>query len=206
MIAVVDLGMGNPLSILNMLKKIGTNAVLCHDGVTLKSANGIIFPGVGSFDKCMQSFQDSGLRTVIEKMVFEDKKPFLGICLGMQILLESSEEGTLPGLGWIAGKVVRFKADSSLKKITIPHMGWNVVHPSSNNDLVSMSEEQRFYFVHSYHAADVLPENILATTTYGQNFVSGIHKDNIYGVQFHPEKSHRFGMELMRKFAEKCHA
>lgn len=209
MIVILDIGIGNPSSILNMLKKVGAEAVLCRDLVTLSTATGIIFPGVGSFDSCVEALNQSGLKEILEKKVLVEKIPFLGICLGMQILFHRSEEGKLPGLGWVQGQVVKFKSskiDQSPKKLRIPHMGWNTVSPQIKSSLVSAEDEQRFYFVHSYHASGVPTENVLATTTYGLDFVCAVEKENIFGMQFHPEKSHRFGMRLMKKFAEKCHA
>ena len=209
MIVILDIGIGNPSSILNMLKKVGAESVLCKDAATLNTATGIVFPGVGSFDSCVEALNKSGLKETLEKKVLVEKIPFLGICLGMQILFQRSEEGLLSGLGWVDGKVVKFKnseVTSGPKKLRIPHMGWNTVSPKINDSLVSTEEEQRFYFVHSYYASAVPLENVLATATYGLDFVCAVEKDNIIGTQFHPEKSHRFGMRLLKKFAEKCHA
>ena len=209
MIVILDIGIGNPTSILNMLKKVGTESVLCKDVATLESATGIIFPGVGSFDSCVEALNNSGLKESLEKKVLKDKIPFLGICLGMQILFQSSEEGTLPGLGWIDGRVVKFNSATLVadgpKKLRVPHMGWNAVNPQIQDSLISSEAEQRFYFVHSYYASSVPKENVLATSSYGLDFVCAVQKENITGTQFHPEKSHRFGMHLLKKFVEKCH-
>ena len=209
MIVILDIGIGNPSSILNMLKKVGAEGVLCRDTATLRTATGIIFPGVGSFDSCVDALEKSGLKDVLEQMVINEKVPFLGICLGMQILFGRSEEGLKSGLGWIDGRVVKFKSsqiESGSKKLRIPHMGWNTVKPHIKDSLISEAEEERFYFVHSYYASDVPAENVLGTTPYGVEFVCAVQKENILGTQFHPEKSHRFGMRLMKKFVENCNA
>ena len=208
MIVILDIGIGNPSSILNMLKKVGSESVLCKDIATLESATGIIFPGVGSFDSCVNALNNSGLKEALEKKVLKEKVPFLGICLGMQILFKSSEEGTQAGLGWVDGRVVKFKSatltSEGSKKLRVPHMGWNNVNPQIKDSLISQESDQRFYFVHSYYASSVPQENVLATSSYGLDFVCAVQKDNITGTQFHPEKSHRFGMQLLKKFVEKC--
>jgi len=206
MISIIDCGMGNLGSVKNMLKHIGVESEIISTPEELLKASKIILPGVGSWDNGVQKLQESGLLDVLNIRVLKDKIPVLGICLGMQLLLESSEEGTLLGLNWISGKVKKFDFTSDElkdKRLRIPHMGWNVIESnkasSLTNDFVG---ETRFYFVHSYHAVVDHQEDILMICNYGYPFTCAIQKDNIWGVQFHPEKSHKFGMALMKKFAD----
>lgn len=205
MIVILDYGMGNPASIQNMLRKAGSNAMITMDASVISRASGIILPGVGSFDNGMLKLKASGAYGLIEKRVLVDKVPFLGICLGMQLLFNTSEEGEETGLGWIDGTVKRFDFHTikSTHNLKIPHMGWSVLSPKSNLSLYrNMCEDSRFYFVHSYHAVCSNPVDILATSHYGYNFTCSVQKENIFGVQFHPEKSHRFGMTVLKNFAE----
>lgn len=206
MIVILDYGMGNANSILNMIRKVGGDAVVSIEKKMIEDATAIILPGVGSFDNGIEKLRKSAVLGVIERKVLEDKIPFLGICLGMQLLFESSEEGVLPGLGWINGEVKRFNfSDINAKnELKIPHMGWNVVTPKTYESLFSglETEEARFYFVHSFHVNCALDENILAMANYGYKFTCSVQKDNIFGVQFHPEKSHRFGMTFFSNFLE----
>jgi len=201
MITIVDYGLGNLGSIVNMLKRIGVKSVIASDGEAIARAERIILPGVGHFDRAMERIHQSGLREVLEKKALMEKVPLLGICLGMQLLTKGSEEGRLPGLGWIPAETVRFRFpdDSQLK---IPHMGWNVVECSTPSPLTDkLQGEQRFYFVHSYHARVEEERFSVLKTVYGYPFDAAIQRDNLYGVQFHPEKSHRFGMRLLDNFA-----
>lgn len=203
---IVDYKIGNIGSIINMFKKIGVKAKLSSNKEEILNAKKLILPGVGSFDNGMRHLKESGLIDILNKKVLEDKTPILGICLGMQLLMDSSEEGIEKGLGWIKGEVKKFQFNSS-DKLKVPHMGWNLVNPTKKDSLYrDFSDESRFYFVHSYHAVCENEENILATTNYGYKFTSSIYKDNIYGAQFHPEKSHKFGMKLLKNFVEldKC--
>jgi imidazole glycerol-phosphate synthase subunit HisH len=200
MVVVVEYGVGNIGSILNMLKRLGVKALGSSSPTEIASADRLILPGVGSFDTAMRKLQDSGSICVIRKRVFEDKVPLLGICLGMHLLTRGSEEGTLPGLEWINASVVRFRPERSREPIRIPHMGWNNALPARPHPLFAGLEgDARFYFVHSFHA-ECGEEALLSTTTYGYPFASAIHKENILGVQFHPEKSHRFGFQLLKNF------
>lgn len=204
MIIILDYGMGNPASILNMIRKVGGNALISMDADMITSASAIILPGVGAFDNGITKLRASGILNLIEKKVLEEKVPFLGICLGMQLLFNSSEEGKQTGLGWIKGSVKRFDFSTveSQQRLKVPHMGWNEVMPKSYTTLYSGLEEARFYFVHSYHAVCENPSHVLATTKHGYEFICSVQNDNIFGVQFHPEKSHRFGMTLFKNFLD----
>lgn len=204
MIIVLDYGMGNPGSMLNMFRRIGAQAVVASDRDTIMSASAIVLPGVGSFDNGMQKLLSAGILEPLKQRVLHDKIPFLGVCLGMQLLFESSEEGSLPGLGWIPGHVKRFDFSNTGKSgLKIPHMGWNLVRPANDDSLFrGLDSESRFYFVHSYHVVCSDTTHLLGTSEYGYQFVSAVQKGNIFGVQFHPEKSHRFGMSLLKNFSE----
>lgn len=199
MIAIVDYGMGNLGSVLNMFKRLGVDAKITSDKEEIFKSPKVLLPGVGAFDSAMQRINQLGLKEVLDYKALKEKVPVLGICLGMQLLTKSSEEGVMPGLGWIDGQALNFKGriNSALK---IPHMGWNVAEIRSKCNLTNNYEgEIRFYFVHSYFV--VAPENTMMKTTYGIQFDSAIVKDNIFGAQFHPEKSHKFGMQLFKNFA-----
>jgi glutamine amidotransferase len=201
MITIVDYGMGNLGSVQNMFKRIGVESKITADLKEIAGATKILLPGVGAFDAAMERINEGGYRDVLNRKALEDKVPVLGICLGMQLLTNSSEEGKLPGLGWIPAKTTRFRFDAQ-EKLKVPHMGWNRIYPKQTSTLLSdLPEEPRFYFVHSYHVHTDLPEHTLATTIYGVEFSSVIQKENIFGAQFHPEKSHKFGMKLLENFA-----
>jgi glutamine amidotransferase len=201
MIAIVDCGLGNVASVVNMLKRSGHASQLSADPEVLALADKVILPGVGAFDTGMRALRERGLVEVLEREVRDRGKPILGICLGMQMLTVGSEEGTMPGLGWVDARVVRFPGGEGRPRI--PHMGWNTIQPRKASPLLaSLPEDHRFYFVHSFHAAGVRPEDVLATTQYGHEFCSAFEVGNVAGVQFHPEKSHRFGLALLKAFAE----
>lgn len=201
MIVVLDCGIGNITSVAKMIAKAGGTAVISNRADDIENASAIVFPGVGAFDNGITKFKALAHFDNIQHRVQEHKLPFLGICLGMQLLFESSEEGRLPGLGWIKGRVTRFDFDAETKKsLKVPHMGWNVVVAGAANDLLQCDEEQRFYFVHTFHVNDVASDQIMGKTTYGYPFISAVANGNIYGVQFHPEKSHRFGLAFFKKF------
>lgn len=202
MIAIVDYGMGNLGSVLNMFKKIGVQAKITADLDEIKRAPKILLPGVGAFDTAMRRINSDGMREVLDYKALEEKVPVLGICLGMQLLTDGSEEGVLPGLGWIKGKTYYFKGriEQTLK---VPHMGWNVATISNPNPFTRNfnNQELRYYFVHSYFVKTEDKSNSLMTSNYGLEFDSAIYKENIFGAQFHPEKSHHFGMEFFTAFA-----
>jgi len=200
MITIVDYGMGNLGSIQNMFKRIKVESETTSDVATIARAKKILLPGVGAFDAAMQKIESAGLLEVLNRKVLDDKVPTFGICLGMQLLTKSSEEGKLPGLGWIDARTVKFNfTNNSLK---IPHMGWNTVNVKRESSLINdLPAEPRFYFVHSYYVSCAEAADVLTTTHYGTDFHSIIQHDNIFGAQFHPEKSHKFGMRILENFA-----
>jgi glutamine amidotransferase len=203
MITIVDYGMGNLGSIMNMLKKIGFPARLSSSPEEVGNADKLILPGVGSFDAGMRNLVDRGLVAPLAEKVVDRGTPILGICLGMQLMAGKSEEGTLPGLGWLDADVVRFRPPPESERLKVPHMGWNTLEPRKDCPLFrGAGPELRYYFVHSYHVVCRDPSDWAATTCYGADFVSAFQHGSLYGVQFHPEKSHRFGMALLRNFAE----
>ncbi len=204
MITIVDYGVGNLASINNMLKKVGAQARISAAAEDIATADKLILPGVGAFDTCAEKLQQSGLTALLNKKVLEDRTLVLGICVGHQLLAEGSEEGVLPGLGWIKGRVVKFKQELLPAGVKIPHMGWtNVVLDKPSPLFDNMYEEPRFYFVHSYYIAPDRGEDVLLTADYGYPFTAGVEHDNIMGVQFHPEKSHKFGMKLLENFVKR---
>ena len=203
MIVLVNYRVGNFGSILNMLKKMGIEATISSNISDIKKADKLILAGVGAYDNGMKNLIDLGLISVLTDKVIKDKTPILGICLGMQLLTKQSEEGVLPGLGWIEGQTVKFKFNNNHKNLKVPHMGWNTVNTNKQSALFDgLNQESRFYFVHSYHVVCNDENDILAKTSYGSEFVSAIQRDSIMGVQFHPEKSHKFGMKLLKNFVE----
>jgi glutamine amidotransferase len=202
MLLIVDYGVGNLNSILNMLKKGGINAGISNNKNEISSAAKLLLPGMGHFDNCMIKFNESGFREIIERKVFDEKVPLLGICVGLQMFMASSEEGNEPGLGWIKGKTVRFRKEEMGNGEKIPNMGWLEVKREKESPLMAGLEDARFYFAHSYHVEVTDSSDILTSAEYGYKFTVGVERDNILGVQFHPEKSHRFGMRLLKNFAE----
>lgn len=200
MITIVDYGVGNLGSIQNMLNRIGYESIISNKLKDINEAQKLILPGVGHFDFGMKKLIESGIVDVLNKSVLEKKTPILGICLGAQLMAKHSEEGNKEGLGWFDASVVKFNFnDRSLK---IPHMGWNYVEFKKETSLISSDgDKRRYYFVHSYHFNTSDKKIVLGEATYGYNFPVILVKDNMYAVQFHPEKSHKFGMELLKGFA-----
>jgi glutamine amidotransferase len=204
MITIVDYGMGNLGSIANVLKKVHAKAAVSSEAAAIERADKLILPGVGAFDTGMKNLTERGLIPLLNAKVLQEKTPILGLCLGMQLLARRSEEGQLPGLGWLDAETVRFKFDGTHDHLKIPHMGWNTLQVCQPHPIFAdMDAESRFYFVHSYHVVCADPRTVLAKTHYGYEFVSAVARDNIVGLQFHPEKSHKFGMKLLKNFAER---
>lgn len=202
MITIIDYKTGNLGSIQNILKRIGEDSVVTSDKDEIARATKLILPGVGAFDTGMRNLTGLNLIDILNKKVIEEKIPVLGICLGMQLLSKGSEEGSLPGLGWIDASTVRFKFEDSTE-YKIPHMGWNFIRQHKTGRLFdNMYPDSRFYFVHSYFFSANDPEDVLTSTTYEIEFTSAIERGNILGVQFHPEKSHKFGMKLLKNFVD----
>ncbi len=205
MITIVDYGMGNLGSIANMFRYIGVKNQIVSDPDVIAKSSKILLPGVGAFDAAMDKIASSGLKEVLDQKALKEKIPVLGICLGMQLITRSSEEGVLPGLGWIKADALALKGRIS-SDLKVPHMGWNLVNSNQKNSPLLRKFDQfgelRFYFVHSYYVQCDAQENSLLQTDYGLKFDSGIVSDNIFGVQFHPEKSHRFGMTLFQNFSD----
>lgn len=202
MIVIIDYNMGNLRSVHNKFKRMGVECIISSDKEIINNADKLILPGVGHFKYGMQSLSELDLIDVLNKKVIEEKTPILGICLGTQLFARHSEEGFCKGLGWIDAEVVKFNVSDNIK-YKVPHMGWNDVKVVNYNNFDSViNSEDRFYFVHSYHLKCKDPSDVWMTTTYDYEFVSAVHRENIYGVQFHPEKSQDVGYELLKKFAE----
>jgi glutamine amidotransferase len=201
MITIVDYGMGNLGSLVNMYKRIGVTVQVCDKPEEIARAKKLLLPGVGAFDAAMSRIAEiEGLIDVLNHKALIEKIPLLGICLGMQLLTDCSEEGQLRGLGYIPGKTIRFSTENGLK---VPHMGWNHIKEVNPSILTErLPEEPRFYFVHSYYVQVTNPTHRVTKTHYELDFDSIIQRDNIFGAQFHPEKSHKFGMELLTNFAK----
>jgi glutamine amidotransferase len=202
MIVIIDYDMGNVGSIANMIKRVGGESIISRDPEEIQKASKLILPGVGAFDTGMQNIEGFGLLPVLNQKILVDRAPILGICLGMQLLTTRSEEGKLKGLGWIEAETVRFPSSTpDCPKLRIPHMGWNHAVPAKADALLAdLPPDLRFYFVHSYHVVCAHQSDVLLTTTYGIPFTSAVSRGNIWGTQFHPEKSHTFGMRLIHNF------
>lgn len=203
-ITIIDYGVGNLGSIQNILKRLGAQSEIATDVGAIERATKIILPGVGAFDAGMTQLNQSGLRPALDAAVLQKRVPVSGICLGMQLMTEGSEEGSLPGLGWIPAKTIRFLPEPN-ETMKIPHMGWSVVKNAKQSPVLDLLEdESRFYFVHSYHVDCINRADVLLTAQYGSvHFDAAFERENILGFQFHPEKSHRFGMALLKAFLEK---
>ncbi|MFT3846474.1 MAG: imidazole glycerol phosphate synthase subunit HisH [Lacibacter sp.] len=201
MIAIINYGLGNLTSILNMCKRLGIEAVITSDQEEIKKADKLILPGVGHFKKGMDNLKESGLQPLLNELVLHEKKPILGICLGAQLMTMHSEEGDVDGLQWVNANTVRFK-NEQLNGLKVPHMGWSDITTKDDNPLwKNLPEEPRFYHVHTYHFVFHDPSAVSAVASYGYEFVCAFHQENIFGTQFHPEKSHKFGMKVLENFA-----
>ena len=203
MIHVVDYGLGNVQAFLTLYKRLGIEAIRAKTATDLIGASKIILPGVGAFDHAIELLNQSGMRPTLETLVLQDKLPVLGICVGMQILASGSDEGQLPGLGWVPARVRAFRANEQSASLPLPHMGWNDVQPKAGHSLFAgLEADARFYFLHSYYFECKEPSHVAAVASYGFDFSCAVSAGNVYGVQFHPEKSHHFGTQLLKNFAE----
>lgn len=204
MILIVDYGVGNLTSILNMFKKAGvSDVIISGNPEDISSASKILLPGVGHYSYGIEKLKSSGLLPVLNKKVLEIKTPVLGICLGAQLLTKHSEEGNAEGLGWIDGKTVKFNFENIPGKLSVPNMGWQEVKSHRKSRLLEgLPIDARFYFVHSYHMVCNDPSDVLLTANYGYDFTAAVEHENIAGVQFHPEKSHKYGMQVLYNFAK----
>ena len=201
MIKIVDYGLGNILAFQNVFKRLNLSVGIAKTAADLTDATKLVLPGVGAFDQAMRLLDDSGMREALDDCVIARGVPVLGVCVGMQILADSSEEGQAAGLGWIRGRVKAFRS-LRVDDLLVPHMGWNDVTPATQSGLFGqLGTEPRFYFLHSFYFECAEPRHVAAVTHYGVDFASAVHRDNIYGVQFHPEKSHQFGARLLQSFA-----
>lgn len=201
-VSVVDYGCGNIQSVIRMLEKAGAVAARVATPAELRNATALVLPGVGAFDHGMRELAARNLDTVLSEMASEGHVPILGICLGMQLMCKSSEEGNMPGLGWFDAHVRRFPAQQE-SRLPVPHMGWNALKIVRSNPLLQQGENsQRFYFVHSYRVQCADPADVVAYCDYGGDFVAAFQRGLLFGAQFHPEKSHRFGLALMHRFVE----
>jgi imidazole glycerol-phosphate synthase subunit HisH len=203
MVTIIDYRAGNVRSIQNILKKIGYKSIISGKVDDIEHADKLILPGVGFFDYGMEQLEHAGLVPILEKKVVHEKTPILGICLGAQLFTKKSEEGIKEGLGWFDAETVYFNKTNLPSNLKIPHMGWSEIECVNNSRLFSnMPDDSRFYFVHSYHLHNIAPEEVLAYCHHGYTFVAGIERENIVGIQFHPEKSHKYGMQILKNFME----
>jgi glutamine amidotransferase len=201
MITIIDYGAGNLGSIANMLRKLGQKSIITSHPEDIIMAEKLILPGVGNFDYGMSKLQESVLIEILNKKVLEDKIPILGICLGAQLMTKKSEEGNMQGLGWFDAEVKKFSFPKEQTDLRIPHMGWNYVSVKKETPLSKdLPEESKYYFVHSYYLQANKVEDIFMTTNYGNDFVSALNYNNIYALQFHPEKSHKYGLKIFQNF------
>lgn len=202
-IVIIDYGMGNLYSVQKAFNKLGIATIISGDIKQIQNANKLILPGVGHFKNGVRNLKDSGIWDVINEKVLKDKIKILGICLGLQLMCSHSEEGDMTGLGWFDADIVKFKVGNALK-YKVPHMGWNTIIKEKDDAIIeSITNDSEFYFVHSYYVKSHDSRDILTTTCFESSFASSLVKDNIYGFQFHPEKSHNSGAQLLRNFANK---
>jgi imidazole glycerol-phosphate synthase subunit HisH len=202
MLVIIDYGMGNVGSVLNMLKRLGIEATLSSDPAVISKASKLVLPGVGAFDEGMRNLTARGFVSLLNRKVLHEQTPILGICLGLQLFSSRSEEGQLPGLGWLPAETRRFRFSGPHAAMKVPHMGWNNLEITRATPLFAdFPLQPRYYFVHSYHVCCEQPRDVIAVANYGYDFTAAIQRDNIVGTQFHPEKSHRFGLRLLENFA-----
>lgn len=202
MITIVDYGLGNVQAIANIYKRLDIPATLARSADELARATHVILPGVGAFDWAMARLDASGMRATLDDLVQVQRKPALGICVGMQMMAGASDEGQARGLGWFDARVKLFDDRKFVGRTHLPHMGWNNVEPVRTNGLLrDLGDGARFYFLHSYYFAPNDPADVLATTIYGDRFACAVRRGNVHGVQFHPEKSHGWGIQLLKNFA-----
>ena len=202
MLVIIDYGMGNLGSVVNALRRVDVFAKVSSSPDEIRTADRVILPGIGSFDRGMMNLRKLNLIKPLEEQAIDNKVPILGICLGMQLFSERSEEGYLEGLGWIESSTQIFRFGQRMDQLKVPHMGWNAIRSDDQALLSGVSEDDRFYFVHSYHIKDIQDEFVIGTTSYGYEFPSVIRKDNIMGIQCHPERSHRSGLRILRNFMD----
>jgi imidazole glycerol-phosphate synthase subunit HisH len=201
MIGLVDYGLGNIQAFADIFRREGVDVAPARTPQELTRADKLVLPGVGAFDWAMSRLDQSGMRQTLDQLVLSECRPIIGVCVGMQMMVDSSEEGSLPGLGWISGKVRRLPDHQTGKSVQLPHMGWNDVDAIGDPPLLRGITEPRFYFLHSYYVEPTDEASVIARVTYGRNFAAAIRRDNIYGTQFHPEKSHDWGVRVLRNFA-----
>lgn len=207
MIGIINYGVGNISAFKNIYKQLNIPIKIVSSENELDDVSKIILPGVGHFDYAMTRFQDSGMVNRVNQMVMQDKTPVVGICVGMQMMAKRSDEGELAGLGWIDAEVKKFDPDLTMGKmqLPLPHMGWNDIEKSGNSPILEgLDHSSRFYFLHSYYFVCNNPNDIIAQTNYGGIYTSAANHENVYGIQFHPEKSHKYGIQLLKNFAELC--
>jgi glutamine amidotransferase len=203
MIAIVNYGLGNVQAIANIYHRLGVQSVLATSAAQIEAAERVVLPGVGAFDRAMGQLDASGMRAALETAVVRQSKPVLGICVGMQMLAERSDEGQAAGLGWVKGEVKKFDVSQFHQQTHLPHMGWNDVAPVGADPLFrDLCTGSRFYFLHSFYFSPSREDDVIARADYNGAFACAVRSGNVFGVQFHPEKSHQWGIQLLRNFAE----